>query len=64
MAVISEVSKSKIILRYDKGSSSYTIDSQISDDSLYNVASQINSLQTTSATGIFKSIEQELISQE
>ncbi len=64
MAVISEVSKSKIILRYDKGSSSYTIDNQTSDDSLYNVASQINSLQTTAATGIFKSIEQELISQE
>lgn len=65
MAVTAEVSKSKVILRYDKkGSSSYTIDSEISNDTLYNVATEINSLQTTQVSGIFKTVEQELVPQE
>lgn len=65
MAVIAEVSNSKVILRYDKkGSSSYSINSEINNDTLYNVATEINSLQTTPVSGIFKTVEQELIPQD
>lgn len=65
MAITAEVSKSKVILRYDKkGSSSYSINSEANNDTLYKVATEINSLQTTPVSGIFKTVEQELIPQD
>lgn len=56
-----KVNKCKLVLKYDKeGSSSYSINSSLDAQTLFDTATAINSLQFTPFKGIFKSTEEQI----
>jgi hypothetical protein len=62
MAIKTQTNKCKVVLKYEKGSSNYSVSATADQQVIFDTALAINTLQKTRATGVFKSVEDELIS--
>lgn len=62
MAITTQTNKCKVVLKYEKGSSNYNVSATADQQVIFDTALVINALQTTPATGVFRSVEDELIS--
>lgn len=63
MALSTNTNKCKVIIKYDKlSSSSYNVNSEADLQTLFDTATTINSIQSIPATGIYRNIEEEIIS--
>lgn len=61
MAVSTETTKCRVVLKYDKeGSSSYNVSDATENQVLFDIASSINNLQSTPLKGVYRSIEEEI----
>lgn len=61
MAVSTETTKCRVVLKYDKeGSSSYNVSDSIENQVLFDIANAINDLQSTPLKGVYRSIEEEI----
>jgi len=62
MAITTQTNKCKVVLKYETGSSTFNVSAAADKQVIFDAALAINTLQKTPATGVFRSVEDELIS--